>query len=95
MKASLLRRTLSFLAPFILFGAVASAQQEATILKIVGDGAQVVLPDGRTVKAEVGLKVPEAATVRSGAAEVYLEAVSGVIATVKRDSEIVVTTLTG
>ncbi|MFM7751551.1 MAG: hypothetical protein ACKPB0_14170, partial [Opitutaceae bacterium] len=29
MKASLLRRTLSFLAPFILFGAVASAQQEA------------------------------------------------------------------
>ncbi|MFM9032240.1 MAG: FecR domain-containing protein, partial [Opitutaceae bacterium] len=95
MNASLLRRTISFLAPFILFGAVASAQQEATILKIVGDGAQVVLPDGRTVKAEVGLKVPEAATVRSGAAEVYLEAVSGVIATVKRDSEIVVTTLTG
>ncbi len=95
MKVSFLRRILAGIAPFLLLAAVASAQQQATIVKIIGSGAQVVLPDGRTVDAEAGLKVPETATIRSGAAEVYLEAVSGVIATIKRDSQVVVLTLTG
>ena len=90
-----IRRLLAFALPFLLLTAAASAQQQATILKVVGQGATVLLPDGRSVNAEVGLKVPETATIRSGAAEVYLEAVSGAIATIKRDSQVVVLTLSG
>ena len=89
------RPLLACFLSFLFLASAASAQQEATILKIVGQGAVVVLPDGRTVDAAAGLKVPETASIRSGAAEVYLEAVSGAIATIKRDSEVLVTTLTG
>ena len=39
--------------------------------------------------------MPEKATIRTGRAEVYLEAVSGAIATIKPDSQLVVDTLTG
>jgi hypothetical protein len=95
MKLLPFPRLFASLVPCLFFAAVASAQQQATIVKIVGSGAQVVLPDGRTIDAEAGAKVPETATIRSGAAEVYLEAVSGVIATIKRDSQVVVLTLTG
>ena len=92
---SLLRRLLAAAVPLLFLASAASAQQQATILKLVGQGATVLLPDGRSVDAEVGLKVPETATIRSGSAEVYLEAVSGAIAAIKPDSQVVVLTLSG
>jgi hypothetical protein len=71
-----------------------AAGQEAKILKIVGPGAQVVTAAG-TQDAREQMGVPLNATIKTNAAEVYLEVFSGVVVTVKRQSEVVVSSLTG
>ena len=71
------------------------AAQEAKILKIVGSGtATVTLPNGTKIAAKEGASIPVSAQIETdGAAELYIEAMPGAIATIKKNSRVTVETL--
>lgn len=74
----------------VFFGSALAQSQstEATVLKVTGT-ATVQLPGGTSAPLQVGAKVPEGATITTGAAsEVYLQAHTGTVATVKANSTV-------
>jgi FecR protein len=82
---------LSFaVALFGLIGLAAAATQntEAVVMKISGNPT-MQLPGGGTLALQVGSKVPQGAIISSGAGgEVYLQAHTGTVATVKSNSTV-------
>ncbi len=76
-----------------LLGLTASAFAEtqitqATVARVTG-AATVTLPDGSTVALTEGMKVPQGATIKTGAdGDVYLETHKGYVTSIKKDSEV-------
>ena len=79
---------------FTMLAASAVAQQ-AKIVKMVGTGGATIVVNGVTAPAADQMLVPENADINTGNVEVYLEVVSGVVATVKPNSVVHVGALTG
>ncbi len=75
--------------------AARATAQEAKVLKLIGTGATVTLPGGAPVALTEGMSVAKGATINSGAAEVYLEPVTGAIAVIKKNSQVLVEELSG
>jgi len=77
----------------VVLAAVTVSAQEAKILKIVGNAAAVSV-SGATGPVLAGMSLPVNARLTTGAGvEVYIEAVTGVVATIKANSEISVASL--
>jgi hypothetical protein len=90
-------RSLSLLS-FAFFGALYlaanAAAQNATIVKLVpANGPATVIINGQSTAATEKMSVPPQAEINTGAVDVYLEVVPGVVATIKPNSKVVVSTL--
>jgi hypothetical protein len=72
----------------------ADAASEARIVKIVGSGSATVTVNGQAVPASEQMVVPLNAVIKTSGQEIYLEVGTGVVATVKNNSEVAVDTLT-
>lgn len=76
-----------------LFGLATSAfaqtvTTEATVARVNG-AATVTMPDGSTTALAPGMKVPQGATIKTGAdGDVYLESHAGYVTAIKKDSEL-------
>src|SRR5882672_5508168 len=85
---------------FVLLGALllaaSAVAQEAKILKKVGAGTfTITRADGSQITAVEGAMVPLNATIATGPnVELYVEAVTGAITTIKADSSALVDTIT-
>lgn len=79
----------SLLVALVGLGTSALAQTqttEATVHRVTG-AATVTLPDGSTVALTQGMKVPQGATITTGAdGDVYLESHAGYVTSIKKDS---------
>lgn len=83
----------SLLVALVGLGSSALAQTqttEATVSKVSG-AATVTMPDGSTVALTQGMKVPQGATITTGAdGDVYLESHAGYVTSIKKDSVVTV-----
>jgi hypothetical protein len=89
-----LRKSLvSLLVALIGLGSTALAQtqtSEATVQRVTGT-ATVTLADGSTAALTQGMKVPQGATITTGAdGDVYLESHAGYVSSIKADSVVTV-----
>ncbi len=79
----------SLLVALVGLGTSALAQTqttEATVQRVTG-AANVTMPDGSTVALTQGMKVPQGATITTGAdGDVYLESHAGYVTSIKKDS---------
>lgn len=73
--------------------AVAAIAQQATILKIVGQGSATVSVGGQSQPAREQMAVPLNAEINATGVDVYLQVVPGVVATVTAGSSVTVSSL--
>ena len=82
------------LVGMLLFAATASAQT-AKIAKIVGSGGATVVINGQSQPVTEGMDIPQNAVIATTNQEVYVEVATGVVASVKANSRVALTSLSG
>jgi hypothetical protein len=90
-------RSLSLLS-FAFFGALilaaSAAAQNARIVKLVpANGPATVTINGQSTAATEQMSIPPQAEISTGAVDVYLEVVPGVVATIKQNSKVAVSSI--